>query len=335
MTGRRHRFPVLRDGPSAGLRLRAGRAARRAVFLPAIVALASLGLAACSGSTPAPETSLSPRVVSKGQPVPRGGGVYKVGKPYRIAGRWYYPKHDPSYDRVGIASWYGAMFHGRRTANGEVYDMNALTAAHPTMPLPSYAKVTNLANGRTLIVRVNDRGPYKPGRVIDLSRKAARLLGFERRGTARVRVRYVGRAPMNGDDSYERLFAASQPWYRRRIAAGELKAPAPARRTRTAALRPRAAPAPHHAAHAYRRWALGRGTGGIFVQAGAFRNPGNAHRVRERLASLGPVNVEALDGRAGALYRVRVGPFADADAARSTLERVRDAGLADARLVAR
>ena len=115
-------------------------------------------------------------------------GVYKFGQPYQIAGRWYYPEFDPSYDRIGMASWYGAAFHGRPTANGEVFDRDSLTAAHPTMPLPSLVRVTNLDNGRELELRVNDRGPFVGDRMIDLSQAAARELGFERQGMAPVRV---------------------------------------------------------------------------------------------------------------------------------------------------
>lgn len=144
--------------------------------------------------------------------MPKGGGVYKVGSAYRIAGRWYVPREDPTYDQVGIASWYGADFHGRRTANGEIFDRHALTAAHPTLPIPSYAYVTNLENGRTLLLRINDRGPYAHERIIDLSQAAARLLDTERKGVARVRVRYAGRAPLDGNDSQEQRFLASQPW---------------------------------------------------------------------------------------------------------------------------
>ena len=123
-----------------------------------------------------------------------------------------FPREDPNYEAYGVASWYGADFHGRRTANGEVFDANALTAAHPTMPLPCYAYVTNLDNGRTVLVRVNDRGPYVNDRIIDMSYAAAKQLGYTSRGRARVRVRYAGRAPLNGDDRYERQFLASQPW---------------------------------------------------------------------------------------------------------------------------
>jgi len=164
--------------------------------------------------TPRTDAPVSPRVVPLGQPVPKGGGVYKVGNPYRIDGALYTPAEDPTYDRTGVASFYSEDFHGRKTANGEIFDMWALTAAHPTLPLPSYAYVSNLANGRTLLVRINDRGPYARGRVIDLSRATARLLGFEMQGTAVVRVRYAGRAPLNGDDHYEQRFLAGQHWYR-------------------------------------------------------------------------------------------------------------------------
>jgi len=157
---------------------------------------------------------VSPRVIADGQPVPKGGGTYKLGEPYQIDGQWFVPREEPAYDRAGMASYYAEDFHGRRTANGEVFDMWALTAAHPTLPLPCYAYVTNLDNSRTLLVRVNDRGPYAKGRVIDLSRATARYLGFETEGTARVRVRYAGPAPLSGEDGNEQRFLANQPWFR-------------------------------------------------------------------------------------------------------------------------
>ncbi len=145
--------------------------------------------------------SSSPRVVAEGESVPRGGGVYRVGRPYRVAGRTYTPfEKREGHTEAGIASWYGRQFHGRLTANGEVYDMNSLSAAHRTMPMPSYARVTNLANGHSLIVRVNDRGPFHGNRVIDLSHRASNLLNFRGQGLARVRVEYVGRAPIEGSD---------------------------------------------------------------------------------------------------------------------------------------
>lgn len=151
--------------------------------------------------------SSSERVVADGEPVPRGGGSYLVGRPYTIAGRAYYPAQRPDgYSVVGTASWYGDAFHGRRTANGEVFDKGSISAAHPTLPLPSYVRVTNLGNGRSMIVRVNDRGPYHGGRVMDVSQRVAETLDFRRAGTARIRVDYVGRASLRGDDD-EKLVA--------------------------------------------------------------------------------------------------------------------------------
>jgi rare lipoprotein A len=157
-------------------------------------------LANCSSGARIKNSNYSPRVVAEGEPVPKGGGSYKVGRPYNLNGRTYYPTHNPNYRAEGIASWYGRDFHGRLTANGEVYDMNALSAAHPTMPMPSYARVTNLENGRSIVVRVNDRGPYARNRVIDLSIGAAKALDAYRKGLARVRVEYVGRASLAGSD---------------------------------------------------------------------------------------------------------------------------------------
>jgi rare lipoprotein A len=144
--------------------------------------------------------SSSPRVVALGDPVPKGGGTYRVGKPYIVAGRVYVPEEDVNYREEGLASWYGDDFHGRLTANGEVFDMASLSAAHPTLPMPCYARVTNLSNGKSLVVRVNDRGPYHGNRLMDVSSRAAELLEFKGNGVARVRVEYVGRAPLEGSD---------------------------------------------------------------------------------------------------------------------------------------
>src|SRR5579863_3286937 len=169
-------------------------------------AAACLVLANCSSSgissqvDPKYGVSSSPRVVELGDPVPKGGGTYRVGKPYTVAGRVYVPEEDVNYRQDGLASWYGDDFHGRLTANGEIFDMTSLSAAHPTLPMPSYARVTNLANGKSLIVRVNDRGPYHDNRVMDVSSRAAELLEFKGNGVARVRVEYVGRAPLEGSD---------------------------------------------------------------------------------------------------------------------------------------
>jgi rare lipoprotein A len=165
-----------------------------------------LALADCASSgqfsrvDPKYGVSSSPRVVAFGDPIPKGGGTYRIGKPYTVGGRVYVPEEDVNYREEGMASWYGDDFHGRLTANGEVFDMQGLTAAHPTLPMPSYARVTNLTNGKSLIVRVNDRGPYHGNRLIDVSNKAAELLEFKGNGVARVRVEYVGRAPLEGSD---------------------------------------------------------------------------------------------------------------------------------------
>ena len=162
------------------------------------VALCGVVLAHCSG--PFSSKEYSPRVVEEGEPVPKGGGIYRVGKPYSVNGRTYVPAENPSYRIEGVASWYGRDFHGRLTANGEIYDMHSISAAHTTLPLPCYVRVTNLDNGRSIIVRVNDRGPYHRNRAIDLSIGTAKALDFYSRGLARVRVEYVGAAPIEGSD---------------------------------------------------------------------------------------------------------------------------------------
>ena len=197
----------------------------RRVSTVALFAASAALLAACASPQPKATThkrskeyfaeseygvKASPRVAFGKSNLPRGGGRDQLGKPYQVRGKWYYPKEDRNYTKVGGASWYGDAFHGRLTANGEVYDMTHLTAAHPTMPLPSYARVTNLENGSSVIVRVNDRGPYSNDRIIDLSQRAAEMLDYAHSGTAKVKVEYVGRAPLDGqDDQY--LMASYQP----------------------------------------------------------------------------------------------------------------------------
>jgi rare lipoprotein A len=188
-----------------------GSARRRPLFaaIGTSVAAAVL-LAGCSGADLFPgneffsESSMgvkaSPRVTTS-RNVPKGGGRYVVGQPYTVAGNRFVPREQPDLDVTGRASWYGPAFHGRLTANGEVFDMYALSGAHPTLPLPSYVRVTNTDTGATTIVRINDRGPFSYSRTIDLSRRAAEVLGFQQQGTANVRVQYIGPAPLNGDDT--------------------------------------------------------------------------------------------------------------------------------------
>ena len=176
------------------------------------VAAIALTTANCSSSNvrggvdPKYGVAPSPRVIADGQPVPKGGGRNMVGKPYTVAGRTYVPQETPRSGE-GLASWYGAAFHGRMTANGEIFDRDSIAAAHTTMPLPSYARVTNLQNGHSMIVRVNDRGPFHANRIIDVSERAASALGFKGQGTSWVRVEYVGRASTNGSD--DRILLAS------------------------------------------------------------------------------------------------------------------------------
>ncbi len=243
-------------------------------------------------------------------------GSYKVGAPYVIRGVRYVPRQDTSYDKIGIASWYGKRFHGRRTANGEIYDMNALTAAHPTLPMPTRVRVTNLENGRQLVLRVNDRGPFANGRIIDVSRRAARLLGFERKGIARVRVEYVSRAPVE-------TFVAQKPVTP--VKARTAAAAAPQGKVKVAALTP-----PHAAAALVRpvmkpaaKAATGTATTDIFIQAGAFRDPAKAARMRTTLSSLGPVKVQADTIGGKRYYLVRLGP----------MNSVKDAGVKLAQLI--
>lgn len=183
------------------------RAARGVAAVATCVVLANCASSNKFASRVDPKygVSSSPRVVALGDPVPKGGGTYRIGKPYVVAGKTYVPEEDVNYRAEGMASWYGDDFHGRLTANGEVFDMTSLTAAHPTLPMPSYARVTNVSNGKSLIVRVNDRGPYHGNRLIDVSNKAAELLEFKGNGVAKVRVEYVGRAPLEGSDDRQLL----------------------------------------------------------------------------------------------------------------------------------
>jgi rare lipoprotein A len=307
----------------------------------------AFGLGGCGGGGNG--QPLGERVIPLGQPVPKGGGRYQIGQPYEVSGLIYTPREDPAYDRVGSASWYGELFHGRRTANGEIYDMDRLSAAHPTLPLPVYARVTNLNNGRSLVVRINDRGPFARDRVIDLSRRSAELLGFRNQGTATVRVKYLGRAPISGDDSYELSYLASQNWAR---VAGKKNAPntasiaalnkekSPAKKTGNPVLalnaakqQPAATPAPQVtgsiAADAKTPQAQG-----LMVQAGTFKNKDNAERARATLSAIAPVNVASITMREELYFSVRVGPFSNSGEAKAALARVTKAGYQGAKVVA-
>ncbi|MEM8551282.1 MAG: septal ring lytic transglycosylase RlpA family protein [Pseudomonadota bacterium] len=176
--------------------------------LVTLVALVGVALAGCSGGTiGALEPALTLASTSDDKPDPKVKGRRMIGKPYKVGGRWYHPKEDEDYDETGMASWYGPKFHGRKTANGERFNQNAMTAAHPTLPLPSYVRVTKKSTGKSIVLRVNDRGPFRRGRIIDVSRAAAKELGLIKKGHAKVRVEYLGPAPVGGTDK-ETLVAA-------------------------------------------------------------------------------------------------------------------------------
>lgn len=284
--------------------------------------------AGCSSSKKDPFAGIGSPYYSKAGPLPKGGGRYHVGNPYEVAGVRFTPKEQPNYDKVGIASWYGPQFHRRMTSNGEWFDMNELTAAHATLPLPSYAKVSNLENGRSVVVRINDRGPFVDTRIIDMSRRSAEVLGFKPKGMAKVRVQYIGPAPLN--DQGQHLAAMNR----------ELRSGTPVNRmmaavegrwmgeTQVAAAEPYA-PVETNIASATNDYE----TPDYFVQVGSFADPYNAERAREELANSGPVEVQELMGSQGPLYRVRIGPMKNEGQAQLALRQAVDLGHRDARLI--
>ena len=280
-------------------------------------------------------------------------GSYKIGNPYQIDGVTYTPRVDYDYAETGIASWYGPQFHGNRTANGEPFDMNAITAAHRTLPLPSMVRVTNLENGRALNVRVNDRGPFSRGRIIDLSRRSAQLLGFDQKGTAMVRVEILPEESMALAHGMDRMAMASAdapppPTAAPRMAvtASELApppgarvAPAPSNSYQVAAVGRPPAAEPIPPAHLERvdgqvQRVPVAGNPGMFVQAGAFSQFANAHRVEAMLRRVGPVQISQVDGGSGGrVFRVRLGPVRSVQEADALLARVVASGINEARIV--
>ncbi|WP_419814741.1 septal ring lytic transglycosylase RlpA family protein [Glacieibacterium sp.] len=272
---------------------------------------ALLMLAACAG----PGKHLPPPGVAR----PAAPAV-KIGQPYIVLGKTYYPADDRAYDVTGIASWYGPTFHGLSTANGETYDQEGVTAAHKTLPMPSFVEVSNLDNGRTLTVRINDRGPFVDGRIIDLSRKSAQLLGVDRPGTAHVRVRRV--FPDGA------VMASLAPPVRPPVAV-----PLPAQQvsppeiTIPAAV-PNSPPPPDVPVTTVA--IPGASVGTVYVQVAALSDQGRAAWLSGFLAPIGPVVTERLPS---GLTRVRIGPYIDATTATPILARVQAAGYTDARLV--
>lgn len=269
---------------------------------------------------------------------PGPGGVVKVGNPYKVGGRWYYPADVANYDETGTASWYGPQFHKKRTANGEVFDMNEVSAAHPILPMPSYVEVTNLNNGRQLLVRVNDRGPFAKERIIDLSRRAAQLLGFDQQGTAPVRVRRVY-PDANGNVAPPPLpqttiaQAAPQQAYpqqsRPQYAAVPTGAPMGAGTVTQTALPPSPGPVAPPAVAAYAPPAQ---TGIVYIQVAAVSDSRRADTLATNLRRFGTSLVEPAPR---GLYRVQIGPFDSHQSAEIVLAEIRAAGYSDARVTLR
>ena len=300
----------------------------RGIVRAGIVVALALLLSACA------QTQLAMFAVKEiAREAPAGEGVYKVGQPYQINGIWYTPAEDPAYNKTGIASWYGRPFHGQRTANGEIYDMNTLTAAHKTLPMPSYVRVTNLENGRSLILRLNDRGPFVNGRIIDVSYRAAQLLGFSEKGTARIQVQAVdgpsenliaARAANPGGGLEIDVAAAPRP----QVAVDDLPPPAGVDVAPVEGFQP--------------TLGLGIEPGvmqfevaptDMYVQAGAFAIYESANKLRSELEYLGQVAISSINIGGRQLYRVRIGPIASVARADATLAVVIDQGHAEARII--
>lgn len=327
--------------------------ARRVLLGLGGVVLAAVTLSGCAETTLV--TNGSKYATEDQNKVP----PYKLGKPYQIDGAWYYPKVDYDYNETGIASWYGPDFHGKSTANGEVFDQNGLTAAHKTLPMPTIVRVTNLENGRSIEVRVNDRGPFVNNRIIDLTRRGAQLLGFESQGTARVRVQVmkedsillankVGGAQLAYAGEPEPQAAGPKPEaapagqvITEKLGAGQ-SAPTPT------SLPPQPQPSasvvglpkPSAATAAASMPSLNGSVSyvpvkptHIFIQAGAFLQQSNALKLTQKLASLGQTRVTQVQVGQQIFYRVRLGPIPRVEDADTLLQKVIGTGQPDARIV--
>jgi rare lipoprotein A len=313
----------------------------------------TLGLAGCA------ETSLvangSKYATEDSNQIP----PYKLGKPYQIDGAWYYPKIDYDYNETGIASWYGPDFHGKATASGEPFDQNALTAAHKTLPMPTIVRVTNLENGRSIEVRINDRGPFVNDRVIDLTRRGAQLLGFEAQGTARVRVQVMKEdsIALANKVGGPQLAYAGEPEPQPPMPA---PAAAPAGQVTTQLLNPNgqaSAPLPQSSSNSIvSQPPAGAGAAkvipptayppmnstvsyqpvkptNIFIQAGAFLQQSNAQSLTSKLHNLGATRITQVQVGTQTFYRVRLGPIQRVEDADALLQKVIQTGQPDARIV--
>jgi rare lipoprotein A len=287
--------------------------------------------------------------VAKQAPIPDGSkskGTFKVGTPYKVAGQWYKPKETYSFEQTGIASWYGPNFHGKKTANGETFDMYELTAAHKTLQIPSLVRVTNLENGRSIVVRINDRGPFSKGRIIDLSKRGAELLGFKNQGTARVKLqiladesRQIAHAAKQGQDTRGMEVAMNEAPYR-----PISHTPPPKVQTQSAALPPveradiQTVSVPGHVTQGkfypdpvVKQYPI-RSTQ-LFVQAASFGNPARAEQFASTLSSIGSTHIQPAIVNGQNFYRVRIGPLRNVPEADSVLQRLASIGQNDAIVV--
>ena len=301
-------------------------------------AATALLAAACTTTAPPPPP---PPPEDHTVTLPASAGVYKVGQPYQVDNVWYYPREQPDYDETGIASWYGPTFYGHKTANGEMYDGNALTAAHKTLPMPVNVRVTNLENGKSLIVRVNDRGPYARGRIIDLSKRAAELLDVVQTGTARVRVTYLGRADINGAPPPSETppdIASALPAVPSgkvdsealNIVPGAAVAPPPRASHMPSAPIPPQLFADNQPTGQVTRVPVPPATR-LYVQLGAFSKMENAKALLAKVG--GDLRISTLQRNGQTLYRVRSAPLASVADADAALSRITGAGANDAHIV--
>jgi peptidoglycan lytic transglycosylase len=315
---------------------------RRAMILPLILVIAGLAVSGCSSKkvkygalNPFAAGTGSPYYTGAGEP-PRGGGRYHVGKPYKVAGRWFTPSEQAKYDVIGPASWYGEDFHRRMTSNGEWFNMNDLTAAHPTLPLPSYVKVANLENGREVIVRVNDRGPFVGPRIIDMSKHSAEVLGFKEKGKTKVRVQFIGAAPLNDQGTHlaamNRELQHGTPLKSMIAAADRSEATMVAGVTEQ--IPPIATDAEIVLTAASPPQPAEPVDGTYYIQVGSFSDVGNAETARAALANVWPVQVIAASASGGEIYRVRIGPISGEFDAMTALQDAVGHGHPDAHMVA-
>ncbi|HWA44086.1 MAG TPA: septal ring lytic transglycosylase RlpA family protein [Hypericibacter adhaerens] len=323
-------------------------------MLRARIVAAMLGIVAALAVAGCSETELvvnSSKLLTKPNQA-SGPPAYKIGQPYQVQNVWYYPKVDYGYDETGIASWYGPDFNGKPTASGEIYDQNGLTAAHKTLPLPTIVQVTNLENGRSLKLRINDRGPFVNGRIIDVSRRAAQLLGFHQNGTARVRVQVLA------DES---MALASALTGGSGVPADQAQPVAPSAAP-TMAVTQQQLPAGGSAAAASTGTAPATSTGNtavtsattravaaaepdgrvtqtavkptrIFIQAGAFTQLANAQKLTAELSRLGAATMTPVTLGNQQFYRVRLGPIASVSEADRLLDKLVQSGHTEARIV--